>query len=140
MKGKGKDFEGEDDDYDLSIDMYTKKKPLPGQLNNCELCGKRFTVTTYSKTGPKGALLCVKCSNQQDTERRKDGKDSKKALGGEKRRQMQSNLLDGIVQIGSKSLQELCVKVQLINLVSSTFWLIRIIGGGRQYSRNRRIW
>ena len=110
-KGKGDDPENESEDYDLSIDMYTKKKPMPGQLENCELCGKRFTVTPYSKSGPDGGLLCVKCSKEQEAERKKDEKEKKKTSGREKRRQVQSNLLDGIVQVGSKSLLELCIKV-----------------------------
>ena len=104
-------FESEDDEYDISIDMYTKKTPLPGQLENCELCGKRFTVTPYSKTGPDGGLLCVKCSKEQESERKKDEKAQKQISVREKRRQKQSDLLDGIVQIGAKSLLKLCIKV-----------------------------
>jgi len=107
-KGKGGDSDGEDDD--IAWDMYTKKKPLPGQLENCEICEKRFTVTAYSKTGPDGGLLCTKCSKVQE-DQRKDQKPKKQAVSKEKRRQVQSNLLDGIVQNGSKSLQELCIKV-----------------------------
>lgn len=95
--------------------MYTKKKPLPGQLENCELCEKRFTVTAYSKTGPDGGLLCTKCSKEQEAQRKKDQKPKKQVVGRDKRRQVQSNLLDGIVQIGSKSLRELCIKVHLIS-------------------------
>lgn len=110
-KLRGVDSEDGDDDYDLSVDMYTKKQPLPGQLENCELCGKRFTVTPYSKTGAGGGLLCPKCSKEQENERKKDQKTRKKTVGRAKRRQVQSNLLDGIVQIGSQSLQELCIKV-----------------------------
>lgn len=108
-KGKGSDSDGEEDG--VAWDMYTKKKPLPGQLENCEICEKRFTVTAYSKTGPDGGLLCTKCSKIQEDQRKKDQKPKKQTGGREKRRQLQSNLLDGIVQIGSKSLQELCVKV-----------------------------
>ncbi|KAL9124584.1 MAG: hypothetical protein Q9217_006096 [Psora testacea] len=102
--------EGEDDHHDLFIDMYTKKKPLPGQLENCELCRKRFTVTPYSRVGPDGGLLCAKCSKEHEAERKKSEKERRKTIGREKRRQVQSNLLDGIVQIGSKSLQEQCIK------------------------------
>ncbi|KAL6716308.1 UV-damaged DNA-binding protein rad7 [Lecanora helva] len=107
-KGKGGDPEGEDDDG--SWNMYSKKKPLPGQLENCELCDKRFTVTAYSKTGPEGGLLCTKCSKEQEAQKKKDQKPKKQQVNREKRRQTQSNLLDGIVQIGSKSLQELCIQ------------------------------
>lgn len=101
------------DEFDEDVwDTYTKKKqPLPGQLENCELCDKRFTVTPYSKTGPDGGLLCVKCSKEQEAGRKKGEKTKKQAAGRDKRRKVQSNLLDGIVQVGSKSLQELCIKV-----------------------------
>ena len=109
--GNGGNFGTEDNDYDFSMDIYAKKKPLPGQLENCELCGKRFTVTPYSKTGPDGGLLCAQCSKEWEAERKKNEKKKRETLGREKRRQVQSNLLDGIVQLGSKSLQELCIKV-----------------------------
>jgi len=111
-KHKGNDPDGEGDD--AAWDMYAKKKPLPGQLENCELCEKRFTVTAYSKTGPDGGLLCTKCSKEQEAQKKKDQKPKKQAVSRDKRRQVQSNLLDGIVQIGSKSLQELCIKVRLM--------------------------
>lgn len=108
-KGDGGDSDGDDD---VAWDMYTKKQPLPGQLENCEKCEKRFTVTPYSKTGPDGGLLCAKCSKEQEAQKKKDQKKPKtKAVSREKRRQVQSNLLDGIVQIGAKSLQDICIKV-----------------------------
>ena len=110
-KAKGGDSSGDDDDYDLSIDMYSKKKPLPGQLENCEVCSKRFTVTPYSKTGPDGGLLCPICSKEQETERKRDEKAKQKSRGREKRRQTQSNLLDGIAQVGPRTLLDLCLKV-----------------------------
>ena len=106
-KGKGVDS----DDEDVDWDMYAKRKPLPGQLENCEICDKRFTVTPYSKTGPDGGLLCTKCSKEQEAEKKRDEKAKKQLVGREKRRQVQSNLLDGVIQVGSKSLQELCIKV-----------------------------
>lgn len=101
--------DGSDDE--IAWDTYEKSKPLPGQLENCEICDKRFTVTAYSKTGPGGALLCTKCSKEIDAEKKKDARANKQTAGREKRRQIQSNLLDGIVQVGSKSLQDLCVEV-----------------------------
>lgn len=91
--------------------MYTKKTPLPGQLENCELCDKRFTVTPYSKTGPDGGLLCTKCSKEQETARKKEAKPKKQAASRDKRRQTQSNLLDGIVLDGAKSLEQMCIEV-----------------------------
>jgi DNA repair protein RAD7 len=109
-KSKGDDSDG--GDSDVAWDMYTKKKPLPGQLENCEECNKRFTVTPYSKTGPEGGLLCVKCSKEQTAQEKKNQKPKKQAVSRDKRRQVQSNLLDGIVQIGAKSLQDICIKVR----------------------------
>ena len=104
------DGDEDDDDEEGLFNSYAKKQPLPGQLENCELCDKRFTVTPYSKAGPDGGLLCVKCSKEQETERKKGEKAKKQAVSRDKRRKVQSSLLDGIVQIGAKSLQELCVK------------------------------
>ncbi|MCJ1391157.1 hypothetical protein MMC18_004019 [Xylographa bjoerkii] len=98
------------DDDEIAWDMYTKSKPLPGQLEDCELCEKRFTVTAYSKTGPESGLLCAKCSKEQEAERKKDAKPKKQLASRDKRRKTQSNLLDGIVRNGSKTLQELCVE------------------------------
>ncbi|MCJ1438943.1 hypothetical protein MMC27_008333 [Xylographa pallens] len=108
-KTQNDDEPGGDDD-EIAWDMYAKSKPLPGQLENCELCEKRFTVTAYSKTGPDGGLLCAKCSKAQEAERKKDAKPKKQAASRDKRRKTQSNLLDGIVRNGSKTLQELCVE------------------------------
>ena len=110
-KGKKKGKGADTDDKDVDWDMYAKRKPLPGQLENCETCEKTFTVTPYSKTAPDGGLLCTKCSKEQEAEKKRDEKDRKQSVGREKRRQVQSNLLDGVVQVGSKSLQELCIKV-----------------------------
>ena len=111
-KRKRDDSDGDDDD-DAVWDMYTKKKPLPGQLENCESCDKRFTVTPYSKTGPEGGLLCTKCSKEQTDHEKKSKKPKKQAVSRDKRRQVQSNLLDGIVQIGARSLQDICIKVRI---------------------------
>ena len=102
---------GEDDDDELAFDIYAKSKPLPGQLENCENCEKRFTVTPYSKTGPDGGLLCTKCSKAQEDERKKAAKVKKGPTVREKRRKVQSNLLDGLVTRGAKSLLEHCVEV-----------------------------
>lgn len=112
-KGKKDDPDAEDSDADFG--MYTKSKPLPGQLENCEICEKRFTVTPYSKTGPDGGLLCVKCSKEQETQRKKEAKVKKQAAPRAKRRQNQSNILDGIVHDGAASLQDLCIKVGRLN-------------------------
>ena len=112
VKGKKKGKVDESDEENAGWDMYKKRKPLPGQLANCEECEKRFTVTPYSKTGQNGGLLCTKCSKEQEAIKKKDDKAKKLSKGREKRRQVQSKLLDGIVQIGARSLQELCIKVR----------------------------
>jgi DNA repair protein RAD7 len=89
--------------------MYQTVKPLPGQLDNCEICSKRFTVTAYSKAGPSGGLLCAKCSKEISEEEKKFK--PKKAVTKKGRRQTQSNLLDGYVQPGALSLVDMCTKV-----------------------------
>ncbi|RMZ91064.1 hypothetical protein DV736_g1704, partial [Chaetothyriales sp. CBS 134916] len=96
----------------------TKKKVvrLPGQLDNCELCGKRFTVTPYSKAGPAGGLLCPKCSKEaKDDEKARQkaaastaGK--KKTMPRARRRQTESDRLMGDVRPGAKSLVDCCVR------------------------------
>ena len=108
---RDKDGGPDGDEDDIAWDMYAKSKPLPGQLEHCELCDKRFTVTAYSKTGPNGGLLCTKCSKEIGDEEKKNKKKQQQTTNRGKRRQVQSNLLDGVVRNGSKSLQELCVEV-----------------------------
>ncbi|KAL8914585.1 MAG: hypothetical protein Q9171_000766 [Xanthocarpia ochracea] len=109
---------GSDDDSDAAFDMYSKSKPLPGQLENCEQCEKRFTVTPYSKTGPEGGLLCAKCSKEQGDQKKKDAKATAKKQPGprEKRRQTESDKLDGIILNGALSLQDLCIKTIVSNI------------------------
>lgn len=96
-----------------------KKAPIPGQLDYCELCNKRFTVTAYSKTGPDGGLLCQKCSKEQEAQKKKDQRPKKKPISRSKAHQIHSNLLDGLVSEGAKPLQEICVRVSSINSVSA---------------------
>ncbi|GFF55320.1 DNA repair protein Rad7, protein [Aspergillus lentulus] len=98
----------DDDDVIAREMMYQKSRPMPGQLENCELCNKRFTVTPYSKSGPNGGLLCAKCSKEVADDERKSK--AKKQVPRSGRRQNQSNLLDGIVQQGALSLVEMCAK------------------------------
>lgn len=99
-----------DDDDDILADemMNEKQRPIPGQLANCEICGKRFTVTPYSKAGPDGGLLCADCSKKQ-TDGSKKGP-AKKRNSGLGRRQNQSKLLDGFAIPGARSLLETCIK------------------------------
>ncbi|KAJ5664746.1 hypothetical protein N7462_011559 [Penicillium macrosclerotiorum] len=101
--------EPDDDDDELANEMMNEKqRPLPGQLENCEICGKRFTVTAYSKTGPSGGLLCADCSKKHIDGDKKTP--AKKRNPGIKRRQNQSNLLDGLTPQGAQSLLEMCIK------------------------------
>lgn len=113
LKTKRSKGDGDSDDDDVFSEsmMYKKKKSVPGQLANCEICSKRFTVTPYSKTGPEGGLLCVQCSKRQTAEEKKAKTKTARKPAKRGRRQNFSNLLDGIAQRGAFSLLELCVKV-----------------------------
>ncbi|KIW06510.1 uncharacterized protein PV09_02943 [Verruconis gallopava] len=101
-------------DNDLAAEFggYKKAVKLPGQLANCELCDKRFTVTPYSKTGPDGGLLCTPCGKELGKEAEKAKKEQKRKAGpvGRKRRKIESNRLDGNITLGAKTLQQLCVE------------------------------
>jgi DNA repair protein RAD7 len=105
-KKKGSD---DDSDFEDVMDMYKKSKPLPGQLENCELCNKRFTVTPYSKAGPDGGLLCTPCGKEMAKEAKASEK-AKKPVVRRGRRKIESNRLDGITFRGSKTLQQLCIE------------------------------
>ncbi|KAI1376493.1 RNI-like protein [Hypoxylon crocopeplum] len=110
-----------DDDADeLALAMFNEGEmaPVPGQMENCEHCQKRFTVTAYSRAGPGGDLLCPKCSSKLVEEEKATKKKGKKnaATGpvGRGRREIQSQLLDG--QIGVKNLMALCVETLAKNI------------------------
>lgn len=104
------DNSDEEDDDMIAKDMIDEKsRPMPGQLENCEKCGKRFTVTPYSRAGPNGGLLCAKCSKEVADQGKKAVPKKRGPRSG--RRQVQSNLLDGIIQYGTMSLVEMCTKV-----------------------------
>ncbi|KAL2162638.1 hypothetical protein VTH06DRAFT_6474 [Thermothelomyces fergusii] len=109
-----------DDEDDLARALSRSTAPLPGQQENCENCGKRFTVTPYSRNGPKGGLLCSPCSKEldkKDEEARKKQK-PKRATGGAVgvRRQLQSSILDGTYALGAKSLMTLCIETLARNI------------------------
>lgn len=99
----------------LGKTAYKSANSLPGQMANCDLCEKRFTVTPYSKTGPNGGLLCTPCSKEMANEEKKSKPRGPKKGG----RQRRSNLLDGIVQRGAFSLLEMCIKVKSCPVISS---------------------
>jgi DNA repair protein RAD7 len=116
-KGKGKKVKKENDDDDdsdfddtLGKEMYKKAVPLPGQFENCELCSKRFTVTPYSKAGPDGGLLCTPCGKELAKDAKAADTPKKKGPTGRKRRKVESDKLDGKVQMGAKSLSQLCIE------------------------------
>ena len=88
--------------------------PLPGQMENCEICDKRFTVTAYSRAGPDGGLLCPKCTKDLDKEEG-NARKKRKTAAGRQRRQLQSNLLDGIYP-GAKNLMTLCIETLAKNV------------------------
>jgi DNA repair protein RAD7 len=88
--------------------------PLPAQTDNCEICEKRFTVTGYSRKGEDGGLLCPKCSKELDKEEGAERK-RRKTAQGRQRRQVQSNLLDGIYP-GAKDLMTICIETLAKNV------------------------
>ncbi|RDA93022.1 hypothetical protein CP533_0718 [Ophiocordyceps camponoti-saundersi (nom. inval.)] len=107
------DDDDEDDDYDDGLARALSRAahtPLPGQMENCPLCGKRFTVTPYSLAGPEGGLLCAPCGRELAKERQgQPKKKPRKQVGGVgSRRALQSRILDG--DVGTKSLATLCVQ------------------------------
>lgn len=104
------------DDEDLANQIHEERqRPQPGQLANCEICEKRFTVTPYSKAGPAGGLLCPDCSKKHKADEKKPPA-KKRATGNIGRRQNQANLLDGLTPHGTQSLLETCIKVSGTNL------------------------
>lgn len=89
--------------------MYKKAKPMPGQLENCEICSKRFTVTAYSKTGPEGGLVCSPCGKELVADEKVTAKKTTRAAP-KTRRKAESNKLDGLTSSGCKTLQQLCIE------------------------------
>ncbi|KAI5206730.1 RNI-like protein [Aureobasidium subglaciale] len=109
-KPAGSDDE-DDDDFDIGGAMYVKAAPLPGQFENCEICSKRFTVTPYSKSGPEGGLVCTPCGKELAKEGdAAGGKKARKPPAGRKRRQVESERLNGVALGGAKTLQQLCIE------------------------------
>jgi DNA repair protein RAD7 len=102
-----------DSDDAIARRLMATNKPLAGQLENCELCEKRFTVTPYSKTGPDGGLLCVKCSKELKDEEKKAqnaARKEKAAPSKGRRRQTESDRMMGDVKPGAKTLLDMCVR------------------------------
>ena len=115
---EGSDYE--DDDDEIARSMMAKARPLPGQLDNCENCDKRFTVTPYCRTGPKGGLLCTKCSKELKDGEKKDAaaaKRKKAPITKGRRRQTESDRMMGDVKPGAKCLVDMCVR-KVANVVN----------------------
>lgn len=109
----------EDDDVAMAIyrEVQESSVPLPGQMANCEICGKRFTVTPYSRAGPNGGLLCNPCGKdheKQDLAAKRRAQRISGPIG--KRRKVQSKILDGTSPIGAKSLMTLCITTLTQNI------------------------
>jgi DNA repair protein RAD7 len=111
-KKKGGALDDDDSDFDdMARDMYKKKKALPGQREHCELCDKLFTVTPYTKAGPDGGLLCLPCGKELEKDAEGNTKVVKKPQAGNRqRRKMESDRLDGLVNLGPKSLVQMCIQ------------------------------
>ncbi|KAH0563006.1 hypothetical protein GP486_002426 [Trichoglossum hirsutum] len=110
----GGDSENEDDDEFIQSRRLPVKqvKRMPGQIDNCVECGIRFTVTPYSRAAPEGdyeggGLLCAKCARNILGPKKPTDKNT---VNRERRRQIQSKLLDGHNQRGAKSLLQLSIE------------------------------
>ncbi|KAK8041351.1 hypothetical protein PG994_014358 [Apiospora phragmitis] len=114
-KRKRQDEESDSDGIAEAI-LAGRAAPLPGQMENCEICEKRFTVTPYSRAGPDGGLLCNKCGKELAQDNKDDQKQKKKKVKarGHARRQVASNRLDGV--IGCKSLMTMCIQTLVNNI------------------------
>ncbi|TVY78409.1 DNA repair protein [Lachnellula suecica] len=108
------DEEMSDEDEAARAFFEESMAPLPDQTENCEECGNRFTVTPYSRRGEDGGLLCQKCTKLLDKEEGAARK-KRKITAGRQRRQIQSNLLDGIYP-GAKDLMTLCIETLAKNV------------------------
>lgn len=108
----------ESDSDDLADAMFKERlAPLPGQMENCEICEKRFTVTPYSRAGPSGGLLCTKCGKDLAKDDGASVKKKKKVTGqGAGRRKVQSRILDGTYSVGAKSMMTLCIETLVRNI------------------------
>ncbi|KAH7358883.1 DNA repair protein Rad7 [Plectosphaerella cucumerina] len=111
---------GSDDDLDeIARALFDERSaPAPGQIANCDICEKRFTVTPYSRPGPNGGLLCTSCSknaeNEDDLPKKK--KPRKSAGGVGRRRNIQSSMMDGTYHRGAKNLMRLCIETLAQNV------------------------
>lgn len=107
-----------DEEDDIARAIFEERGPMPGQMENCAICDKRFTVTPYSVAAPNGGgLLCAPCGREVAKERmgQPKKKQVRKQTGGiGSRRTVQSRILDG--DVGTKSLATLCVQTLAKNV------------------------
>lgn len=117
FKKRKRDLDGSDDDSDdIAQAIFDRRHaPLPGQMENCAVCDKRFTVTPYTVANPGGGLCCPPCGRVvakekqgQQPQKKKKKEPSRQAGGIGSRRAVQSRILDG--DFGTKSLATLCVQ------------------------------
>ncbi|GAB0134388.1 hypothetical protein EsDP_00002765 [Epichloe bromicola] len=119
FKKRKKHVDDSDDSDEVARAIFEERHaPLPGQMENCAICDKRFTVTPYSVAGPDGGLLCAPCGREIAKERQgaqPNKKKPRKQTGGVgSRRSIQSRILDG--DVGTKSLATLCVQTLAKNV------------------------
>lgn len=112
FKKRKRDALDSDDEDEIARAIFEERHaPLPGQMENCAICEKRFTVTPYSVAGPDGGLLCAPCgreiAKEREGQKKKKPPPRKQTGGVGSRRTIQSRILDG--DVGTKSLATLCV-------------------------------
>jgi DNA repair protein RAD7 len=113
-KEYGSDEDVSDEDDAARAIFEESMAPIPNQMENCEICDKRFTVTGYTRKGPDGGLVCNMCAKDLNKEEGSARK-RRKTAAGQARRKIQSNLLDGIYP-GAKSLMTLCIETLAKNV------------------------
>ncbi|KAI1811591.1 RNI-like protein [Poronia punctata] len=118
-KKRKRGAESESDD-ELAEALVRSVAPLPGQMSNCDICSKRFTVTPYSRAGPNGGLLCSPCGREIAKDEDAKKKQQKKRVcvpkGTAGRRKLQSRILDGTYTVGARPLMTLCIETLAKNI------------------------
>ncbi|KFZ08066.1 hypothetical protein V502_09560, partial [Pseudogymnoascus sp. VKM F-4520 (FW-2644)] len=110
---KGLDLSDSDD---VDEDLYgATSLPKVGQFENCQICAIRFSVTPYSRTGPDGGLLCIKCTKDLDDEEGAPRK-KRKTAARYNRRNIESERLEGASARGARDLVSQCVSTLANNV------------------------
>ncbi|KFY88397.1 hypothetical protein V500_06396 [Pseudogymnoascus sp. VKM F-4518 (FW-2643)] len=110
---KGVDLSDSDD---VDEDLYgATSLPKVGQFENCQICAIRFSVTPYSRTGPDGGLLCIKCTKDLDDEEGAPRK-KRKTAARYNRRNIESERLEGASARGARDLVSQCVSTLANNV------------------------